>query len=109
MITTVPTNKKTTFKKSQTQKGTPVASMILGKFRFTANIPGLYTLYISNDDLLTHYVDYDYTISSPILGFDPIVLIGLVIAISIVLTLVNIYLNWYRTNGDRGNPPQPIK
>jgi hypothetical protein len=80
-----------------------------GNFKFVANIEGQYRLYISNDDLSSHYVDYDYTISSPILGFDPIVLIGLVIAISIVLTLVNIYLNWYRTNGDKGNPPQPIK
>ncbi|MBN1244829.1 hypothetical protein JXA31_04480 [Candidatus Bathyarchaeota archaeon] len=65
-------------------------------FSFTANIKGRYYLSISIDDLWSHYIDYEYSISSPlILGFDPIVLIGLVITVAVVLTLVNGLLNLY--------------
>ena len=65
-------------------------------FSFTANINGLHHLSISIGDLWTHYIDYEYSISSPLIsGFDPVVLIGLVITVSVVLTLVNVLLNLY--------------
>jgi hypothetical protein len=65
-------------------------------FSFTANINGRYYLSISIDDIWNHYIDYEYSISSPpILGFDPIVLIGLVITMAVVLTLINALLNLY--------------
>jgi hypothetical protein len=57
-------------------------------FSFTANMNGRYYLSISLVDVWTHFINYEYSISSPlILGFDPIVLIGLVITVGVVSAL----------------------
>jgi hypothetical protein len=57
-------------------------------FSFTANINGRYYLSISIDDIWNHYIDYEYSISSPpILGVDRTVLTGVVITIGVVLAL----------------------
>jgi hypothetical protein len=58
-------------------------------FSFTADINGRYYLSISIIDIWNHYIDYEYSISSqPILGLDPMVLIGLVVAVGVILELI---------------------
>jgi hypothetical protein len=65
-------------------------------FTFTADIDGQYYIRVAVLDLSTQYINYQYSISSsPILGFDPIVLIGLAITVAVVLTLINALLNLY--------------
>jgi hypothetical protein len=59
-----------------------------GTFKFTAPISGLYYLGVSGGSYWTYYLDYSYTISpAPILGLEPVVLIGLVIAAGAILEL----------------------
>ncbi|MCW4029192.1 MAG: hypothetical protein NWE92_06045 [Candidatus Bathyarchaeota archaeon] len=62
-----------------------------GTFVFTATVNGQYFIDIGNDNPFGDYIDYAYTISAPpILGINPIVLIGLVITVAIIMTGVNI-------------------
>jgi hypothetical protein len=57
-------------------------------FKFTAPVSGLYHVGVSNRSEWTYYLDYSYTISpAPILGLDPLVLIGIVIAVGAILEL----------------------
>jgi hypothetical protein len=57
-----------------------------GTYKFTANNDGAYFLGISDHDVFVKYLDYSYTVSpAPILGLDPVVLIGLVIAAGAIL------------------------
>jgi hypothetical protein len=75
--------------------GNPLESLSLSTernhaaFKFTAPISGLYYLGVSSGgSYWTYYLDYSYTISpAPILGLDPVVLIGLVIAAGVILEL----------------------
>jgi hypothetical protein len=65
-----------------------------GTFKFTASQSGRYSIGVNNNDGWSRYLDYSYIISSPVLGFDPFLLIALVIGIAIVLTGINILVNW---------------
>jgi hypothetical protein len=57
-------------------------------FYFTADINGRYYLAITISDIWNHYINYEYSITAPpILGLDPLVLIGLVIAVGAILEL----------------------
>jgi hypothetical protein len=65
-------------------------------FTFTADVDGQYYIQVAVIDFSARYITYQYSVSSsPILGFDPLVLIGLVITIAVVLTLINALLNLY--------------
>ena len=66
-----------------------------GKFTVTASTNGNYTLHVKNDQMASNYLDYKYSISSPILGFDLIPFISIVIAIGVVLALVIAFSNLY--------------
>jgi hypothetical protein len=60
-----------------------------GNFAFKANVDGYYTFDLLYSNIHnTVYIDYQYTISSPILGLDPAVFIYLVIVIGVILALV---------------------
>jgi hypothetical protein len=65
-----------------------------GNFTFTANIDGYYTFDVLYSDIEnTNYVNYEYSISSPIFGLNPIAFIALVIALGLISTLIVAFLN----------------
>jgi hypothetical protein len=79
-------------------------------FSFIADSDGRYYLSISGDLGYIHYIDYTYSISpQPILGFDPMGLIALVISIATVLTAINFLVNLNTLHMKKGEQPQPIK
>jgi hypothetical protein len=78
-------------------------------FSFTANINGRYYLSISIDDIWNHYIDYEYSISSPpILGVDRTVLTGVVITIGVVLALTIAVWDISRTRIKKGKQVNQI-
>ena len=61
-------------------------------FKFIAPISGTYYIAIGSHYGYSEHIDYSYTINPPpILGFDPLTLIAIVIAAAIVLTSINIF------------------
>jgi hypothetical protein len=69
-------------------------------FKFTAPVSGLYHVGVSNRSEWTYYLDYSYTISpAPILGLDPVVLIGIVIAVGAILELATFFR--YRVKSEK--------
>jgi hypothetical protein len=59
-----------------------------GTFVFTANIDGQYFIDIGYDKPWIVFINYEYSISAPpILGLDPVVLIGIVITVGAILEL----------------------
>jgi hypothetical protein len=69
-------------------------------FSFTADMNGQYYFCISNMPMATFKIKYSYSISAPpILGLDPVVLIGLVIAVGVILELI-VFLK-YRVKSEK--------
>lgn len=66
-------------------------------FQFIAPVSGTYYIAFGSHYGWTEHIDYSYTISPPpVLGFDPLTLIAIAVAVAAVLTSLNVFFNYYR-------------